>query len=138
MNALAKNLDPKGIVKNNPPVTDDKKELKGKPEVKPEVKQEVKTEAEIKTEVKTEEPPKTEKEIERNKFKAMGMDAIWEHFGGYDKRGVVSQAIRHLHTLDFTRSEISNMLGKRYQHVNNVLREDARQAEAKANRQAKK
>lgn len=39
----------------------------------------------------------------------------------------VSDKIRYLNTLDWTRGQIATKLGKRYQHVRNVLVEDERQ-----------
>ena len=38
----------------------------------------------------------------------------------------VSGKIRSLNAMGYTRSQIADMLGKRYQHVYNVLTEDAR------------
>lgn len=42
----------------------------------------------------------------------------------------VSGKIRALDKMGYTRSQIADMLGKRYQHVRNVLVEDARKAAA--------
>lgn len=43
--------------------------------------------------------------------------------GGEKMRGAVSLTIRTLSSLDYTRGQIAKMLGKRYQHVKNVLDE---------------
>ena len=58
---------------------------------------------------------------ERERFKTMSTDQIWLHFGGEDKRGVISHAMRYLTSIGFTTSEVAKMLNKRYQHVRNVL-----------------
>ena len=48
-------------------------------------------------------------------FSTMSSVELITHFGG------VSKAIRGLDQAKFTRMQISKMLGKRYQHVRNVL-----------------
>jgi hypothetical protein len=68
----------------------------------------------------------TEGSEEKKKFLAMSTEDVWKFFGGENTRGVVSKAIRYLNAVGFTRSEIATKLGKRYQHVRNVLAEDAR------------
>jgi hypothetical protein len=92
-------------------------------------------------EPKKEEPvivPTDKNEAERAKFKAMAVDQVWSHFGGQDGRGHVSKAIRYLTAIGFDRSEVAKLTGKRYQHVRNVLVEDARAAEAAKARTATK
>jgi len=54
-------------------------------------------------------------------FDTMTPDQIWDHFGGQMKRGNVSYVIRFLSAEGFTTGRIAILLGKRYQHVRNVL-----------------
>lgn len=101
---------------------------------KTETKAEVKTEPKILTPTAPTEESKEQKEVwtaDQKKFVDMTQDQLWANFGGRDKRGVVSQAIRYLNALGFTKSKIADLTGKRYQHVRNVLVEDARMAAAK-------
>lgn len=75
--------------------------------------------------------PKADAQVysdEQKQFIAMTQDQLWAFFGGANTRGVVSKAIRHLNAVGFTRSKIADLTGKRYQHVRNVLVEDARMA----------
>jgi outer membrane biosynthesis protein TonB len=96
----------------------------------PATKTEPKVEAPAVQETKTAEPQKDQANDknapEREKFKSMTEDQRWAHFGGRDKRGVVSEAIRFFAAIGFTRGQIADLLNKRYQHVRNVLVEDAR------------
>ena len=96
----------------------------------PETKTEPKVEAPAVQEPKAAEPQKDQASDknapEREKFKSMTLDQRWDHFGGKDKRGVVSEAIRYFAAIGFTRGQIADLLNKRYQHVRNVLVEDAR------------
>lgn len=62
-------------------------------------------------------------QTELEKFRAMSTEQVWNYFGGYDKRGVISQAIRHLNAVGMSNSEVAKKLDKRYQHVRNVLNE---------------
>ncbi|MGD9727624.1 MAG: hypothetical protein AB7L09_21555 [Nitrospira sp.] len=51
---------------------------------------------------------------------------VFDKFGGEFLRGNVSVTIRELSYLGFTTSQISKLLGKRYQHVRNVLKESSK------------
>jgi hypothetical protein len=50
-------------------------------------------------------------------------DEIFAMFGGTGFLGVVSAAIRAMHAAGFKNGDIAKRLGKRYQHVRNVLHE---------------
>lgn len=49
----------------------------------------------------------------------------------YEEHKTVSGCIRALHAQGYTRGEIAVFLGKRYQHVRNVLVQDAIAAQSK-------
>lgn len=75
---------------------------------------------------------------ERTKFATMTTTEVWNHFGGQEGRGNVSKAIRYLTAIGFDKASVAKLTGKRYQHVRNVLVEDARQKlEAEARQKAK-
>jgi len=61
------------------------------------------------------------KESSKIDFSKMTSVEIFDHFGGEMLRGNVSSTMRHLSSLNYTTSQISKMLNKRYQHVRNVL-----------------
>lgn len=63
---------------------------------------------------------------ERAKFVKMSTQEVWNFFGGQDARGNINKAIRHLTAIGFDRASVAKITGKRYQHVRNVLVEDAR------------
>jgi hypothetical protein len=63
---------------------------------------------------------------ERAKFVKMTTQEVWNFFGGQDARGNINKAIRHLTAIGFDRASVAKITGKRYQHVRNVLVEDAR------------
>jgi hypothetical protein len=54
-------------------------------------------------------------------FLNLTSEEIFTMFGGELLRGNVSNVIRELSSIGFTRGQISKMLNKRYQHVRNVL-----------------
>lgn len=56
----------------------------------------------------------------RDMFENKTTQEIYTIFGEKETRGTTSKAIRELSSLGFTRSQISKMLGIRYQHVRNV------------------
>jgi hypothetical protein len=64
-------------------------------------------------------------------------EEIFGMFGGEQSRGAISTAIRTLISVGFSKGETAKMLGKRYQHVRNVLIETAKSDETKAIRQAR-
>lgn len=133
--------------------TDKQEQAKTNTETKSGSEPEPKTE-QVTDQIKVPEPPKTEQEQteeptdEKGRLKArldkMSVTEVWNHFGGEHIRGNVSKVIRELNSLGYTTSTISKMTGKRYQHVRNVLHEDARReqlakerAKEQANNQAK-
>ena len=69
----------------------------------------------------TVEAPQTEKvnRILKNNVDIKGL---------YEQLKTHSAVIRDLHAKGYTRSEIASALGKRYQHVRNVLVQDAQKA----------
>ena len=125
---------------------DPKTELKAKtaPEPKVEQKTEAKAAPKVLTEVKVPEAPKsddtksataptneTDRKAEKEKWLKYTPETFWVEFGSEQIRGQVSRAIRHLDAIGLTRAEIAKVTGKRYQHVRNVLTEDAKAASAK-------
>lgn len=64
---------------------------------------------------------KDQKDTNVVNYSSMTQTELWDHFGGEMKRGNVSYVIRFLSKENFTTSQISKMLGKRYQHIRNVL-----------------
>jgi hypothetical protein len=60
-------------------------------------------------------------------------DQIFEMFGGVGQHGVINKAIRAMSAVGFNTSQISSLLGKRYQHVRNVLKEPTKQPIATPN-----
>lgn len=58
---------------------------------------------------------------DKNQLTTLSTEALYQIFGGKDKRGATNAAIRYLDGKGFTRSQIAKMLDLRYQHVRNVL-----------------
>jgi hypothetical protein len=73
---------------------------------------------------------------EQKAFIAMTMEQRWAMVGGESARGAVSQLIRRANAMGFSKGDIATLIGKRYQHVRNVLTQDAVNA-AEAERRAK-
>ena len=63
-------------------------------------------------------------------------EEIFGMFGGEKARGAISTAIRTLISVGFSKGDTTKMLGKRYQHVRNVLIESAKSAEMASRKQA--
>lgn len=61
-----------------------------------------------------------------NKFKGKNKDEIFAMYGGENIRGVISKVMLEMYKEGYTRSQIADILKKRYQHVRNVLVEDAK------------
>lgn len=57
----------------------------------------------------------------KNAYQDKTPTQIFDSFGGEMLRGNVSKVIRQLSLEGYTNGQISKMLGKRYQHVRNVL-----------------
>ncbi len=72
---------------------------------------------------------KNKVEVTKVDFTKMSSQEIFDHFGGEMKRGNVSFVIRTLHSEGFTTGNISKLLGKRYQHVRNVLTQPLKKGE---------
>ena len=77
------------------------------------------------TAVTTESSP--EKVSKVNRISADGITLEWLE----KEYGTVSDRIRYLNAKGYTRSEIAKFLGKIYQHVRNVLENDAIRAQSK-------
>lgn len=126
-----------------------KNEVKGvdpKVENKPAVKSEPKTEPKVLPDVSAIVTPPAPKDntkeqdnltAEQKKYVGKTVEELFDMFGGEQKRGVISEVIRTLNSAGFTTSKIATMVGRRYQHVRNVLTEDARKAEEAKRRAAK-
>jgi hypothetical protein len=63
------------------------------------------------------------KENVKTKYEGKTSEQIFEMFGGELLRGNVSKVIRTLISEGYSISMVSKMLGKRYQHVRNVVNE---------------
>lgn len=60
--------------------------------------------------------------LTKEQFKDLTIEQIYIALGTTeDTRGSITKAIIQLTDIGFSRMEISKMLGKRYQHVRNVL-----------------
>ena len=58
----------------------------------------------------------------KEQFKDLTVEQIYVSLGTTeDTRGAITRAIVQLTEIGFSRMEIAKMLGKRYQHVRNVL-----------------
>lgn len=143
------------LLNKNTPVASKPTDVKGvdpkveaKPAVKPETKVEAKVEPKILADksaemaIATPPAPKETNEqsnltAEQKKYVNLTVDQLFDMFGGEQKRGVISEAIRTLNSVGFSTSKIATMVGRRYQHVRNVLTEDARKAEEAKRRAAK-
>lgn len=64
-----------------------------------------------------------ETKFKKEEIENLSSKEIFDIFGGEMLRGNVSKVIRELSYMGFTTSKISLLLGKRYQHVRNVLKE---------------
>ena len=64
--------------------------------------------------------------FKKEDFENLTSEQIFNLFGGELLRGNVSNVIRQLSSLNYTTGQIATMLGKRYQHVRNVLKEPAK------------
>lgn len=133
-------VDPK--VENKPAVKQEQVKTETKVEPKVEAKAEPKILADKSAEIATPTPPKENNEqsnltAEQKKYANLTVDQLFDMFGGEQKRGVISEVIRTLNSVGFTTSAIAKMVGRRYQHVRNVLTEDARKADEAKRRAAK-
>lgn len=119
---------------------DPKTELKAKSDTETKTVTEPKAAPKVLEQVKVPEAPKsnettsapatasneTERKAEKEKWLKHTPETFWVEFGSQQIRGQVSRAIRHLDAIGLARAEIAKVTGKRYQHVRNVLTEDAK------------
>lgn len=67
---------------------------------------------------------------DKRSFEGMTSEEIFNQFGGELSRGGVSKTMRGLAAEGYSTGAIAKMLGKRYQHVRNVLTQPLKKAEA--------
>lgn len=69
-----------------------------------------------------------------DRFMEIGPDATIRELGG-SERGCINRAIRYLHAEGASKGTIAKLLNKRFQHIRNVLHQDAQNALAALKKQ---